>query len=104
MAGDPRAGADVARGGRGLHRTPLTLHFPDPVASAVESEDAAVQEAVGDLCAQLIAGRAPDHADAVSALMVPTGDVGRPGSVVSGGIARGKVPAAMSCGPANASR
>src|SRR6266404_8212267 len=29
----------------------------------------------------------------VSALMVPTGDDGRPGSVVSGGIARGKVPA-----------
>src|SRR5438552_11878670 len=29
----------------------------------------------------------------VSALMVPTGDVGWPGSVVSGGIARGKVPA-----------
>src|SRR5438132_9547319 len=29
----------------------------------------------------------------VAALMVPTGDIGRPGSVVSGGIARGKVPA-----------
>src|SRR5258708_9320873 len=51
----------------------LTLHFPDPVASAVESEDAAVREAVGHLGAELIAGRAPDHADAAIRLGGPDG-------------------------------
>src|SRR6266850_6638322 len=51
----------------------LTLHFPDPVASAVESEDAAVRAAVGHLGAELIAGRAPDHADARIRLDGPDG-------------------------------
>src|SRR5882724_11706435 len=32
----------------------------------------------------------------VSALMCPVGEAGRPGSVVSGGIARGRVPASSS--------
>src|SRR5438132_3166607 len=52
-------------------RTSLTLPFPDSVAAAVKSEDAAVREAIGDLRAQLVAGRAPDHGDAGIRLDVP---------------------------------
>src|SRR5205807_7658792 len=54
-------------------RTSSTLRFPDSVAAAVESEDAAVREAVGDLRARLIAGGAPDHADAGIRLDGPDG-------------------------------
>src|SRR5882724_4716528 len=45
-------------------RTSFALQFPESVASAVKSQNPAVREAVGDLRAEVIAGRAPDHADA----------------------------------------
>ena len=51
--------------------TPVTLFFPDSVASTVKPEDPAVWEHVRELRPYVIACRAPDHADGGIRMDVP---------------------------------